>query len=74
MSGIVDDISLKIIAGDVGKLRFVMSTLRAAIFKMLCLEKLCKEEATNKNDKSIIRLRGEEIGDEDKIESFLNIK
>ena len=74
VSGIVHGISLQIIAGDVGKFRFVMSSLRAAIFKMLCLENLCKVEATNKNDKSIIRLRGKEIGDEDKMESFLNIK
>ena len=71
---IVNDISLKIIHGDGEKIKFGMSTLRVAIFKLLYLEKISKEEATNKNDTSTTRLLEKAISVEDKIESFLKIK
>ena len=51
-----------------------MSNLRAAILTILFLEILYKEEAANKNNKSILRLGGNAISDERKLESFLNIK
>ena len=72
--GIVNDMSLKIIADDVEQTGFDVSNLRAAILKTLCLENLYKEEAANKNEKSTIGLGGVAVFDQPKNESFLNLE
>ena len=74
MIGIVDDIPLKIKPRDVEIIQFGGGKLRAAIFRTFCSEKLYKEEAANKNDRSTIRLGGKTINDEHKTEYFRNMK
>ena len=69
--GVIDDISLKVIDGDV---EYGISNLRVAILKMLCLENFFKEEVGKENDNVTIILDGKAIVVEDKIESFLNKK
>ena len=47
----IDDISLKVIDGDVKKFEHALSNMRVAILKMLCLEKLLVQEAKSEDMK-----------------------
>ena len=67
---IVHDMPLKVIHGEVENIEFRMNNLRAAIFKMLCLEKIREGEAANKNDTSTTKLREKAFSVKTKLNLF----
>ena len=66
--GFIDDISLKVLDGDVKNTKPEISNLRVAILQMLCLERLYREEKDNGKRPRLI-LDGKELVKDDEIES-----
>ena len=67
--GIIDDISLKVIDGDVEIFEHKISNLRVAISQKLCLGKLYKKEADHEK-RGVESINGKRIVNHDEYESF----